>query len=114
MEKHEMHEPITIEVAYALSDMQVIIPVVVDSTATIREAIVRSGIIERFPEINLDNAKVGVFGKLSKLDATLRARDRVEIYRPLIADPKEVRKQRAADGKKMKKGGGDIESGEGE
>ena len=51
--------------------------------------------------------KVGIFGKLSKLDAPLRHLDRVEIYRPLIADPKEVRKQRAADGKLMKKGGGD-------
>ena len=53
--------------------------------------------------------KVGVFGRLAKLDETLRARDRVEIYRPLIADPKEVRKQRAAEGKRMKKGGGDVD-----
>ena len=52
--------------------------------------------------------KIGVFGKLSKLDAELRHLDRVEIYRPLIADPKEVRRQRAAEGKMMKKGGGDI------
>lgn len=109
MEKHEPHEPITIEVAYALPDVQVIIPVVLDSSATIRDAIVRSGVAERFPEIDIDNAKVGIFGKLSKLDSPVRARDRIEIYRPLIADPKEVRKQRAAEGKKMKKGGGDAE-----
>ena len=50
----------------------------------------------------------GIFGKLTKLDTPLRHLDRVEIYRPLIADPKEVRKQRAADGKIMKKGGGDL------
>ncbi|HEY0635791.1 MAG TPA: RnfH family protein [Gammaproteobacteria bacterium] len=112
MEKHEPHEPITVEVAYALPDVQVIIPVVVDSTATIREAIVRSGIAERFPEIDPGNAKVGIFGKLSKLDTVVRARDRVEIYRPLIADPKEVRKQRAAEGKKMTKGGGELEGAE--
>ncbi|HEY0722108.1 MAG TPA: RnfH family protein [Gammaproteobacteria bacterium] len=112
MEKHEPHEPITVEVAYALPEVQVIIPVVVDSSLTIRDAIVRSGIVERFPEIDLDNAKVGIFGKLAKLDAGMRARDRIEIYRPLIADPKEVRKQRAAEGKKMKKGGGDIEGAE--
>ena len=114
MEKHEPHEPITVEVAYALPDVQVIIPVVVDTTTTIRDAIIRSGVAERFPEIDIDNAKVGIFGKLSKLDTVVRARDRIEVYRPLIADPKEVRKQRAAEGKKMKKGGGDIEGGEDE
>jgi uncharacterized protein len=49
-----------------------------------------------------------VFGKLSKLESALRHMDRIEIYRPLIADPKEVRKQRAEDGKAMRKGGGDA------
>jgi hypothetical protein len=50
---------------------------------------------------------VGIFGKLATLDTALKERDRIEIYRPLIADPKEVRKQRAAEGKKMKKGSGE-------
>ena len=58
-------------------------------------------------EIDLAANKVGIFGKLSKLNTPLRGGDRVEIYRTLIADPKEVRKQRAAQGKAMKKGGGD-------
>jgi putative ubiquitin-RnfH superfamily antitoxin RatB of RatAB toxin-antitoxin module len=98
-----------VEVAYALSERQIIIPVEVETGATLREAIERSGILEKFPEIDLASVKVGVFGKLSKMDKELRAKDRVEIYRPLIADPKEVRKQRAADGKRMKKGGGDAE-----
>jgi len=62
--------------------------------------------LQRNPEIDLAKAKVGIYGKLSKMDTVVRARDRVEIYRPLIADPKEVRKQRAAEGKVMKKGGG--------
>jgi len=53
---------------------------------------------------------LGIFGKLTKNNAPLRHLDRVEIYRPLIADPKAVRKQRAADGKAMKKGGGDLSS----
>jgi len=106
----EKHEPIQVEVAYARPDEQAILQVVVDDAATVRDAIVRSGILERFPEINLDSAKVGIFGKLTKLDNSVRARDRVEIYRPLIADPKEVRKQRAAEGKRMKKGGGEVES----
>jgi hypothetical protein len=64
--------------------------------------------LAKFPEIDLAVNKVGVFGKLTKLDTELRHLDRVEIYRPLIADPKEVRRQRAAEGKVMKKGGGDI------
>ena len=97
-----------VEVAYALPSKQVIIPVKVSENATAEEAIVASGILKQFPEIDLTQHKVGVFGKLSRLDAPLRHLDRVEIYRPLIADPKEVRRQRAAEGKVMKKGGGDI------
>lgn len=101
-----------VEVAYALPDTQVIVAVEVEEGATLRDAIERSGLLERFPEIDLEQGKFGIFGKVSKLDSALRARDRVEIYRPLIADPKEVRKQRAAAGKKMKKGGGDAEGSE--
>jgi putative ubiquitin-RnfH superfamily antitoxin RatB of RatAB toxin-antitoxin module len=62
------------------------------------------------PEIDLAKNKLGVFAKLSKPDAVLRDHDRVEIYRPLLADPKEVRKQRAAAGKVMKKGAGESEA----
>ncbi len=99
-------ETITVEVAYATPQEQRIISLEVVSGATLRQAIEQSGILEHFSEIDLANAKVGIFGKLKKLDETLRAGDRVEIYRPLIADPKQVRKQRAAAGKAMKKGGG--------
>ncbi len=102
-------EKIQVEVAYALRDEQLILPVVVDSGSTLQDAIQRSGILDRFPEIDLKVSKVGVFGKLAKLDTVLRQDDRVEIYRPLLADPKEVRKQRAAEGKKLKKGGGGLE-----
>jgi hypothetical protein len=97
-----------VEVAYALPERQVILSTEVEAGATLRQAIERSGILEKFPEIDLAQAKVGVFGKLSKLDHELHPRDRVEIYRPLIADPKEVRKQRAAEGKRMTKGGGEA------
>jgi len=99
---------ITVEVAYALPDEQLIIPIKVEDGTTAEEAIIASGIMTKFPEIDLSINKVGIFGKLTKLDTKLRHLDRVEIYRPLIADPKEVRKQRAADGKIMKKGGGDL------
>lgn len=85
-----------VEVAYATPDTQVILSVDVDETATVNEAIIMSGIIEQFPDIDLEKNKVGIFGKLTKLDQTLRDKDRVEIYRPLIADPKASRKKRAA------------------
>ena len=67
--------------------------------------------LDAFPEIDLAKNKVGIFSKLVKLDETVRDKDRVEIYRPLIADPKEVRRKRAEEGKVTKKGGGDAPSG---
>ena len=84
-----------IEVAYALPDEQVIIPLQVEPGTTIEQAIRLSGILEKHPEIDLSENKVGVFGKICKPDTALREHDRVEIYRKLIADPKESRRQRA-------------------
>ncbi len=95
-----------VEVVYALPDRQVIVALDVPADASIADVIAQSGLLEQFPEIDLGKNKVGVFGKLAKLTDTLYAGDRVEIYRPLIADPKEVRKKRAAQGKVMKKGAG--------
>jgi len=86
---------ICVEVAYALPDEQVIIPIDIPEGATLEQAIAVSRIQDRFPEIDLTTAKVGIFGKLSHLSTQLRAGDRVEIYRPLLADPKAVRKKRA-------------------
>lgn len=97
---------ILVEVAYAKPDVQVIIPLFVDAGTTLEQAIQQSGVLNDFPEIDLNKNKVGIFSKIAKKDTVLREKDRVEIYRPLIADPKEVRKQRAAEGKVMKKGGG--------
>lgn len=106
-------ETILVEVAYARRDQQVLIPVRLPPGATVEEAIRRSGVLERFPEIDLARNKVGIWSKLTKLDTPVRDRDRVEIYRPLIADPKEVRRKRAEEGKAMKKGGGELkEEGE--
>lgn len=84
-----------IEVAYALPDEQVIIPLQVEQGTTVEQAIQLSGIQEKFPEIDLSINKAGVFGKICKLDTALREQDRVEIYRKLIADPKESRRKRA-------------------
>ena len=104
-----MSEQIRVEVVYALPAKQELLTVKVAPGTTVRQAIEASGIMEKYPEIDLAKNKLGVFAKLTKPDTVLRDRDRVEIYRPLIADPKEVRKQRAAEGKVMKKGAGEQE-----
>jgi uncharacterized protein len=104
-----MAESILVEVTYAKPERQDSISVKLPEGSTIQQAIEASGLLHRNPEIDLAKAKVGVYGKLSRMDTVVRARDRIEIYRPLIADPKEVRKQRAAEGKAMKKGGGAAE-----
>ena len=104
-----MSDKIGVEVAYALPQQQIILTLLLAPGSTVAQAIEASGILAKFPEIDLAQNKVGVFGKLTKLDSVLRNHDRVEIYRPLIADPKEVRRKRAEEGKVMKKGGGDAE-----
>lgn len=99
----------TVEVAYARPDQQVILEVTLPVGATLEQAIEQSGLLQGFPEIDIATSKVGIFGKLSKKTEVLKQGDRVEVYRPLIADPKEVRRKREAEGKRMKKGGGDQE-----
>ncbi len=93
-----------IEVAYALRHKQTLLNIEVDDNASVEDAIQQSNILKKYPEINLKKNKVGIFGKITSLEVKLREKDRVEIYRPLIADPKEVRKQRAAEGKIMRSG----------
>ncbi|BBP04532.1 UPF0125 protein [Sulfuriferula plumbiphila] len=107
-----MSEQITVEVAYAKPGMQVILPVRLAAGATALQAVEASGILEKFPEIDLKQNKIGIFGKLTKPETAVRDKDRVEIYRKLIADPKEVRRQRAEEGKAMKKGSAEAEKNE--
>ena len=97
---------INIEVVYALPNDQILLKQQVSAGTTVAEAIQASGVLDKHPEIDLANNKLGIFGKLTKADAVLRDKDRIEIYRPLIADPKEVRRKRAEEGKVMKRGGG--------
>ena len=104
-------DTINVEVIYALPEQQPLLRVRLDEGATVEDAIRQSGVLDTFPEIDLARNKVGIFSKLVKLDETLRDKDRVEIYRPLIADPKEVRRKRAEEGKVTKKGGGDATTG---
>lgn len=101
---------IAVEVAYVGEQEQALLAVEADAGITAREAVERSGILRRFPEIDLGKNKIGIFGKLVKPDQVLESGDRVEIYRPLIADPKETRKKRAAEGKVMRKGAGEAET----
>lgn len=97
---------ISVEVAYALRDRQKIVSLQVPEGTSAAQAVEQSAIVEDFPEIDLAVNKLGVFSKPCKGEQVLREGDRVEIYRPLIADPKEVRRKRAAEGKQMKKGSG--------
>jgi putative ubiquitin-RnfH superfamily antitoxin RatB of RatAB toxin-antitoxin module len=99
-----MSKKIMIEVAYALPDKQIIIPVLVAEGISVKEGIELSGVLTKFEGIDLSSNLVGIFGKLTTLDKTLRNLDRIEIYRPLAADPKEIRRKRAAEGKEIKKG----------
>lgn len=86
---------ITVEVAYAKPEKQTIVTLEVKPGTTLLEAIKLSGMLEQFPEIDLAEAKMGVFSKISPPETVLREKDRVEIYRALIADPKDSRRKRA-------------------
>jgi putative ubiquitin-RnfH superfamily antitoxin RatB of RatAB toxin-antitoxin module len=99
----ENAEHIIVEVAYALPDEQLILEIEVPADCQVEEAIKRSGMLERYPHIDLSTDKVGIFGKMCKLNASLNHKDRIEIYRPLIADPKESRRQKAEMAKKKAK-----------
>lgn len=88
-------EKITIEVALAMPERQELIALEISIGSTVADAIKQSAVLELFDGVELDPAKVGVFGRNASMDDVLRDGDRVEIYRSLIADPKEVRRQRA-------------------
>lgn len=99
----EAHEPgIAVEVVYALPHSQTVRQLNLPSGSTVGQAIDASGITRLIPEIDLQRNRVGIYGKLVKPDTVLRDRDRVEIYRPLMVDPKEARRRRV---KKLEAGG---------
>ena len=102
-----------IEICYALADRQELVALDLPEGSTVMQAVEASGLLQKYPEIEPGGLnKLGVFAKLVKPDAVLRDRDRVEIYRPLIADPKEVRRQKAAEGKVMKRGAAELNTSE--
>jgi len=107
-----MSDSINVDVCYARRDAQEIVHLRLPEGSTVQRAVEASGLLQKHPEIDLAKGnKLGIFAKLVKADTVLRDKDRVEIYRPLIADPKEVRRKRAEEGKVMKKGGGSADEG---
>ena len=103
-----MSDKINIEVVYALPHEQILLQLQMPQHATVTEAIRLSGIMEKYPDIDLGKHKLGIYGKLTGADAVLRDKDRIEVYRPLLADPKETRRKRAEAGNALKKGGGEA------
>lgn len=86
---------IHVEVVYALPQEQRVVSLVVNKELTVEQIIEKSGLLTLYPEIDLKVNKVGVFSRNVKLDSQVRENDRIEIYRPLLADPKEIRRKRA-------------------
>ena len=84
-----------VEVAYASGSMQALVTLKMPAGATVQDAIEASGFLHHFPDIDLAVNPVGIFGKVCSLDQRLKPADRIEIYRPLLHDPKEARRQRA-------------------
>jgi putative ubiquitin-RnfH superfamily antitoxin RatB of RatAB toxin-antitoxin module len=95
-------EHVAVQVCYATPEVQTVIALSVISTCTVKEALRLSGILAQHPEIDLSVQAVGIFGKIKQLDDVITADDRIEIYRPLIVDPKVARARRVA---KTRKGG---------
>jgi len=85
---------IAVEVAYATPERQLLIPISLAANSTVELAIEASGILQEFPEIDLSQQKMGIFGQVCNLDKNLSAEDRVEIYRPLKQDPMDARRGR--------------------
>ena len=90
-----MAEMIPVTVCYATDKEEILIDLEVEAGATIATAIENSGIKGRLPGVDIDACPVGVYSKKKTPDAILHARDRIEIYRPLIADPKTTRRRRS-------------------
>ena len=98
-----MSELVHIEVVYGLPHKQVLLSLKVPAESTILSCIKMSGIVAHFPEIKPEEAIVGIFSRPEKLETIIKENDRIEIYRPLTADPKEMRKLRAEKAKQAKK-----------
>lgn len=97
-----MTDLITVEVVFATAQQQEVVSVRLPAGACVAQAIQVSALTAKFPTIDLARNKVGIFGKIVRLGTRLRDGDRVEIYRPLAIDPKEIRRLRAAARKRAR------------
>jgi putative ubiquitin-RnfH superfamily antitoxin RatB of RatAB toxin-antitoxin module len=102
-------DSLNIEIVYALPHKVDLIRLKLPHGCSLQQALEVSGLMQKYPEIDLKGGRFGIYGKLCNPNTLLRDQDRVEIYRPLLADPKEVRRRRAEEGKVTKKGGGASE-----
>ncbi|TDJ35324.1 MAG: RnfH family protein [Gammaproteobacteria bacterium] len=102
---------IEVEVVYALAERQELLAITMPAGATVAEAIELSGIAGKFPEQDLSACTLGLWGRLTDSDHLLQDGDRIEIYRPLLIEPRETRRQLAAEGKSM--GGSKDNAGQG-
>jgi putative ubiquitin-RnfH superfamily antitoxin RatB of RatAB toxin-antitoxin module len=96
---------IVVQIAYARADKAVLRDLTVPEGTTLQEAIFTSGILRDEPDVDLSICKVGIFGKVKPMETVLRENDRIEIYRPLIADPKDARHRRVKAERKEKASG---------
>lgn len=94
-----MSELVNIEVVYALPEKQVLLALKVASGSSIEQALEQSGVLRRFPELDLATMKVGIYSRIVPLTTALSGGERIEIYRPLTADPREMRRKRAEKAK---------------
>lgn len=99
----EVTDAIPIQVCYADPEHPVLLELQVPAESTVQQALLASGILQRIPQLDLARARVGIYGKLKSIDSIVQAHDRIEIYRPLLTDPKESRHRRA-DIKRRKSG----------
>ncbi len=90
---------IQVEIAYASQDRHIVLALELHAGASVLEAIQEAGLLANFPEIDLTTNKVGIFGNIVALETILQNADRVEIYRPLVCDPKELRRRRVSEQK---------------
>ena len=96
-----VQKTIKVEVVYALAGRQELLAIIMPAGATVGEAIEQSGIVGKFPQQDLSACTLGIWGRLADSDHLLQDGDRIEIYRPLLIDPREARRQLALEGKSM-------------
>lgn len=97
---------INVQVVYALPDRQDMVSIKLAAGSTLQRAVEVSGLLQKYPEIDTASGVFGIYARICSPDTVLRDSDRIEIYRPLIADPKEVRRKRSVAVKSMDKAAG--------